>query len=267
MRLTRPSTRTLLTALMLITGGGGLLLFWQSAWGEWASTRPVGTFHLRSELPLDDAEGQALLQEMARIRAEVARQLQLPANGRPLEVNLFATRESFQRYVAGYFPDAAARTALYVHDADAGRVILYQHDNFETDLRHECTHAVLHNTLKQLPLWLDEGLAEYFEIPAGERVRGNPYLEETKRQIAAGWKPDLSRLEELANLAEMTGEDYRESWAWAHFLLHASDSTRQLLHDFLMESQSGLPVGRLSDKLKSCYANPDAELLTHFQDW
>ncbi|GIT30210.1 MAG: hypothetical protein Ct9H300mP1_22560 [Planctomycetaceae bacterium] len=35
---------------------------------------------------------------------------------------------------------------------------------FPEDLRHEFTHGVLHSSLKRVPLWLDEGLAEYFEV-------------------------------------------------------------------------------------------------------
>ena len=34
---------------------------------------------------------------------------------------------------------------------------------FEADLRHECTHALLHAALPYVPLWLDEGLASLYE--------------------------------------------------------------------------------------------------------
>ena len=44
-------------------------------------------------------------------------------------------------------------------------VYTYWGDRIQQDLRHELTHALLHSVLKDVPLWLDEGLAEYFELP------------------------------------------------------------------------------------------------------
>ena len=42
-------------------------------------------------------------------------------------------------------------------------------DHLRTDLRHELTHALLHGVLKDVPLWLDEGLAGFFELPPDAR--------------------------------------------------------------------------------------------------
>ena len=44
------------------------------------------------------------------------------------------------------------------------------------DLRHETTHAVLHGLLPMVPLWLDEGLAEYFEAPEANRLQRHPHF-------------------------------------------------------------------------------------------
>ena len=46
-------------------------------------------------------------------------------------------------------------------------VYTYWGNRIQQDLRHELTHAILHSVLKDVPLWLDEGLAEYFEVPHG----------------------------------------------------------------------------------------------------
>ena len=59
-----------------------------------------------------------------------------------------------------------------------------------TDLRHELTHALLHGVLQDVPLWLDEGLAVYFELPpANEGV--NPH----HLEVLCRWpsQPDLVR--------------------------------------------------------------------------
>ena len=52
----------------------------------------------------------------------------------------------------------------------------YRNPEFGNDLRHECTHALLHAVLPAVPLWLDEGLAKYFEVQRASRAYGHPYL-------------------------------------------------------------------------------------------
>ena len=75
-------------------------------------------------------------------------------------------------------------------------------DRLEEDLRHEATHALLHVAVGDLPLWLDEGLAEYFEV---HRRPSRPATPSTSpgcpRTSATGWTPDLARLETLETSA------------------------------------------------------------------
>jgi len=246
--------------------GAGALL-WQSAQGELSPRERVGLFHLRSEQPLDDETGQAVLREMAQVRIDVDRRLGLPYNSRPLEANLFASRESFAAYASQHVSRVQDRTAIYVKDHDAGRVILYQHPDFLTDLRHECTHAVLHNAIPWLPLWLDEGLAEYFEVPGGERRHGHPHLTQTRARLKTGWVPSLENLENMHALEKMSGDDYQESWAWTHFLLNGPVSVRQVYDQFIMELQSGRPVGQLSDRLRGIEPEFETALIQHFENW
>ena len=44
-------------------------------------------------------------------------------------------------------------------------VYTFWSDHLRQDLRHELTHALLNGVTKEVPLWLDEGLAEYYELP------------------------------------------------------------------------------------------------------
>jgi hypothetical protein len=53
-------------------------------------------------------------------------------------------------------------------------VFAYRGEDFETDLRHECTHALLNAALPVVPLWLDEGLAEYFEVLPQSAIARKP---------------------------------------------------------------------------------------------
>ena len=235
--------------------------------GEWVDERTIDIFRVRSEFDLSDAEGQALLAEMNGLREDIERLLRIEAVSDPIEVNLFASRRSYQKFLAVRVPEGTSRAALYVKGADMGRVYVHRHRNFDTDLRHECTHAVLHNALPYVPLWLDEGLAEYFEVPAPLRARANPHLKSVRWTAKLGWNPSLSRLEEKRDLVSLTAEDYRDSWAWAHYLLHGPQDSRQVLSNYLYDIRIGNPAGRLADRLAEELPEFESDMAGHFQNW
>jgi hypothetical protein len=115
------------------------------------------------------------------------------------------------------------------------------------DLRHETTHAYLHASLPELPLWLDEGLAEYFEMPAEADGWNAPHAELLRRELRSGrWRPDLARLEAIASSAEMTQRDYAEAWSWTWLLLRSTPQRRDLLAGWLRAGAGGQPRAPLS---------------------
>ena len=102
------------------------------------------------------------------------------------------------------------------------------------DLRHEFTHGLLHAALESVPLWLDEGIAEYYEVPdAGPQRINVEHAQRLSVAVQNGWRPDLRRLEAIESVDEMHRLDYQESWAWVHFLLHESPETRSLLLEYV----------------------------------
>ena len=137
--------------------------------------------------------------------------------------------------------------------------------DFEVDVRHESTHAVLHATLTDVPLWLDEGLAEYFEMPRDKRSDGNPHLESIKRLLRQGEMPKLDDLESLRDLSEMKREQYRDAWAWVHFCLHGSREAYTELVHYLDDLEAGTDPGKFSDRLRRRIPDLDRQLLQHFR--
>lgn len=241
---------------------------WSAAAGaDWVDERTVDIFRLRSEFDLSDAEGEELLDEIRGLRPEIERLLQLEANSDPVEVNLFANRRSYQKFLAVRVPDGAGRAALYVKGTDMGRVYVYRHRGFATDVRHECTHAILHNALPYVPLWLDEGLAEYFEAPAPLRARSNAHLQGVRWATRLGSSLDLESLEANRDLSEMSAEDYRDSWAWVHFLLHGPLEARQVLSNYLYEIRAGSSAGPLSNQFERQLPGVQSMIVQHFRTW
>jgi hypothetical protein len=232
---------------------------------QWVDQRTVDVFEVRSEFSLGDDTGRALLEEILRLREEIETILRLEAAPEPIEVNLFASRRSYQEFLKIRIPEGASRSALYVKGTDRGRVYVYRHPGFDVDLRHECTHAILHNALPFVPLWLDEGLAEYFEVPAPLRGRGHPHLRTIQQGLAVGWSPALSGLESRHELRDMSPGDYRDSWAWVHFLLYGPDLARQELSNFLYDIRIGNPPGQLSERLAVSLPGTQQALIRHFR--
>jgi hypothetical protein len=90
--------------------------------------------------------------------------------------------------------------------------------------------------MKRVPIWLDEGLAEYFEV-SGPQPGGinREYATKLSKLLAQGWQPDLKRLERLGDDAQMRRADYQESWAWVHFMLHGSPEAKHVLLSYLKD--------------------------------
>jgi Flp pilus assembly protein TadD len=109
-------------------------------------------------------------------------------------------------------------------------------------LYHEYTHALLHLNFTGLPLWLDEGLAEFYgNSQLGEKESRIGTIDETHLYILGQNK--LLPIETLLNVehgspyyneANRASVFYAESWALVHYLmLDPEAQQRQLLKNFL----------------------------------
>ena len=117
--------------------------------------------------------------------------------------------------------------------------------------------------MPDVPLWLDEGIAEYFEFSDLPGGINRSHVEHLRQAVVNGWEPDLPRLERLIDLWQVKQIDYRESWLWVHFCLHHSPQTRKILIEELKDlNESGRPL-RLSDRLLAVIPDPSKELLEH----
>lgn len=205
-----------------------------------------------------------LIQDLMQLRRDVARELQLPLEGRDVVVYVFADKAKYQQYLNETYPGLPPRRAYFVGTPRELAVYTFWGTSIQEDLRHEFTHGLLHAQLKDVPLWLDEGLAEYFEIPNDTpNAVHREYPRQLSTAITNGWQPDLDRLESLQDVAQMQRADYQEAWAWVHFLLHGSDDSRQLLIDYLQELRDNPHPTALSVRLNDTLPEAHARYLTH----
>ncbi len=236
-------------------------------WGtepRWPEQRHEGLFLYRANFSL--SEDQPLLEEIAQLHVKIPQLLQLPTPREPVHVYLFDDQRTYQKYVHYYFPQVPSRRALFIKDRGPGMVFAFHSREMDVDLRHECTHAVLHSVLPMVPLWLDEGLAEYFEVPPPARYDQNPHLAATRIRLRWRRPPKLRDLEELRDVAEMKADHYRDAWAWVHFLLHGPAPVQEELQRFLGDIQSHTPPGRLEYRMARRLPDVEQEFLRHFRE-
>ncbi len=232
---------------------------------SWVDGKVFGPFVCRAEFPLADIKG--LLGELAQVQRDLVRYLGVPPAQEPIELYLFRDKHSFTRYIKRRFPEVPWRRALYIKGQGPGMVFAYRSGEFETDVRHECTHALLHAVLPVVPLWLDEGLAEYFEVPPGRRAFDNPHLRSLQWNLRFGAVPRIGDLEKKGGLAEMGRTDYRYSWAWVHFMLHGPREAHAELVGYLQDIRASTPPGLLSQRLQHRLPGVQQRFAAHFNSW
>jgi hypothetical protein len=198
---------------------------------------------LYSDSPLP--EHHRLLDELRAQRTQLSTKLALPVSNEPIHVYLFPSAERLDAFMRVKFPDVPQRRAFFVESDARLSVYAYWGDRVAEDLRHEVAHGYLHSVVPRLPLWLDEGLAEYFEVAPGLEGVNRPHVEQLTVAINDHWRPDLARLERMQSAGEMTQQDYAESWAWVHFMLESSPERRKILQGYLqalVQSRSPEPL-------------------------
>ena len=237
-----------------------------------AATLPVQHSIVRDQLVMYSdfplPKQHRLLDELAAQRGDVADRLGLPLSAEPIHVYLFRSPETFQTFIATHHPDFPQRRAFFVETDARLSVYAYWGDRMAEDLRHEVAHGYLHASVRYLPLWLDEGLAEYFEVPRGFRGRNFSHMAELTDRVSRGdWRPDIRHLERIASAAEMTQLDYAESWAWVYFLLETTSERKDLLRGYLQHLRQEGTAPPLSLALRTLHVEPNQTLLEYVGTW
>src|SRR5262249_9118314 len=127
-------------------------------------------------------------------------------------------------------------------------------------LRHELTHALLHSVLKDVPLWLDEGLAGFFELPPHQDGVSSQHLEALRR---GPFQPDLGRLEKFDQVRQIEKPEDREAWAWVHLMLRSGPGAKKVLRDYLQALRTEANSGALLPRLRAVVPEPEQALAEH----
>lgn len=205
-----------------------------------------------------------LIAELKQVRQQVTETLDLPEDDgqEQVSVYIFSSELEYHQYLQATYPGLPRRRAYFIGTPDELAVYTFWGDRIREDLRHEFTHGILHAGSKNVPLWLDEGLAEYFEVQQAGGTN-TEYVERLTTAINNGWRPDIRRLERLENVSQMQRADYQEAWAWVHLLLHDVPQGRELLLGYLAELRTNGNPAPLHDRLDTHFPTATTRLLEH----
>lgn len=210
-------------------------------------------FHSDFDLPAD----HRLVRELVQERDDICNTLGFQPTNELIHVYLFRDAECYREYLMRNFPTVPSRRAFFL-ESDT-QLIVYAHwsDRVAEDLRHEVAHGYLHSAMPGLPLWVDEGLAEYFEVPRGLNGLNQPHVALLADLVERdNWLPSLKRLETLNDAAQMDQRDYAESWAWVYFILHSPPERREILTNYLADFRTKGGSEALSVRLAAMHTDP-----------
>lgn len=238
---------------------------------------------IRCESDFSLADDLQLQADLTELQEDLDAYLNVPVPQETVILCLFSSWESYNGFLRKKYPEAPRdRPALYIKDHGPGVLMVIKNEEMYLNVRHEMTHAILNASLRNVPIWLDEGLAKYFETPRGKRGYHNPFLIQVKKGVNSWFMkvPSLARLEKLQWINQMRLREYRESWGWVHFMIHHSEETQRLLAGYLMElrpeNQQGISQNQaferqknapLTEILKEHFPNYKQEYITHYKSW
>ncbi|MDR2439741.1 MAG: hypothetical protein LBE12_10290 [Planctomycetaceae bacterium] len=239
-----------------------------------------GVVVVQSNFPL--FEIKSILDEIKQLQIDLNLYMGIPAPKEKIELCLFRDEKTYLKFLQEVFPKAPRdRRALYIKiDDKPGTLLVQKTDEFEIDLRHEMTHAIIHTSIATVPIWLDEGLAKYFEVPIKDRAEKNPYMKQIRWNTKFGAVPSLHRLEKLEHIGQMGDREYRDSWAWVHFLIHYSPQSHRLLAGYIQllstlpaeptentKNHNPVPIPSISLYLDEVVKGSREKYREHFQNY
>lgn len=210
---------------------------------EWAVYQKTESIELFAEFSVDVPR---IVAQLDSVRSEFQQLFGLSVDQGNVQLILFKSPGSYRAYLQHKIPEARHRRAIFYRNGDVYQVYAYRHADLIEDIRHEYAHALLHHALPYVPLWIDEGIAEFIEDQPADR-ENSARLSGMKWRCRSGWQPNLNQLEKIPSASSMTSAHYRDSWAWIHYLVNESDTTRGLLRDYLQAISAGEAPGAFTE--------------------
>ena len=244
--------RTLLLLFSLLLSLRAAAIEPPKATEKWSTLR-VDEFELISNASA--SKTVAIAEELVRMRAAVGEVTRLKVRSPlPTKVFLFANERAFVPYRDALFGRKSTFAGVFVPREDANYILL-RVDGEEGGARivfHELTHYFIKNTVGNVPLWLNEALAEYYstfrtfgsDVHIGRPIEHHVLWLRDQRLIPLEELFTVDHDSPIYNEGQRTGVFYAQSWALLHYLMLGNKQARRAqLSKFVALLGAGRPTG------------------------
>jgi tetratricopeptide (TPR) repeat protein len=193
----------------------------------------------------------------------------------PTTVVVFKDDDSFKPFKPRYKGKTENDVRGYFVNRPDGNYIVLSLDKTALSpyevIFHEYEHFVLHNNMKRAPLWLNEGLAEYYSTFTSDDQQKVTMGAPIGRHIMLLRERPLMPLKTLLTInhkspeyheGSKVGVFYAESWALVHYLMNGNELKRRpQLVKFLSQLSSDIPLEEsFKQSFGTDYAGMEEEL-------
>jgi tetratricopeptide (TPR) repeat protein len=174
-------------------------------------------------------------------------------NGSPVPpvVILFSSDRAFTPFKPRYKGRPMENVGGYMHLSDDVTYIAMSVERSRRGVFHEYTHFLIANTIGVVPPWLNEGLAEFYQMYQDDGGRA-AIIRPSFGHLRLLQRTPLMPLSELLavdqdsphyNEGDRRGIFYAQSWALVHYLAVGSASRAGQLSDYIDRVERGTPPG------------------------
>ena len=197
----------------------------------------------------------------------------------PTTVIVFKSQHTYEPYKPQYQGKAKSLTGYFLPGQAVNYITLTTEDGIDvlgSVVYHEFVHLLLNNSVRSIPLWFNEGLAEYyatFEMQQGGtvavlgRIHEDHVLLLRDRYLPLDQIVAVDHDSPLYNERDKASIFYAESWALVHYLLRGSEGKYdKLVAPFMNALVDGEPFSTACERvLGVTEAQLEKELLAYIR--
>jgi predicted Zn-dependent protease len=195
-------------------------------------------------------------------------------SGRPLNIYVFEDNLALVPYKPLRNGKPANIVGFFLGSQDATYMVMQAEMGMDVErlLYHEFLHYVMGNSYSKLPVWLSEGMAEFYSTfhATDQNAEIGRALEEHIRTLRESNMIPLSQLFAVTYDSRDYNEDYRQgifyaqSWALVHYLLMGNPARRAQTFQFFQSVAHGAPA---SESFRSAFQTTEVQIEKELRDY
>ena len=223
---------------------------------QWISVRSENFFLVGNDSEKDIRQVALKFEQFREAFSRILPKMKLNSSV-PTRVLVFKNDNSFKPFKPLYQGKPALLAGFYQKGADVNHICLtseYSEERPFAAIFHEYVHQLTGDNVRALPVWFNEGIAEYYstfeatdkdrQISVGKPISSHVYLLRESRFLPLNTLFSVGHDSPEYNERQKKGLFYAESWALVHYLM-TGDNGKHLPELFEPPRHRGISGGKL----------------------